>query len=128
MSKRPETLFLSDISDSIDAIQSFVKEVDFDQFRESRLIYSATIREFQIIGEAVGKLASSTKKSFPDIPWRDIKDFRNVLVHEYFGIDSKIIWDAIHLELPKLKLVITELLSQYYQSHIASTYLIHVKH
>ncbi len=63
---------------------------------------AAVIREFEIIGEAVGKLPDELKSRFPDIPWREIKDFRNLLIHEYFGVDLEIVWDAIRAELPPL--------------------------
>jgi uncharacterized protein with HEPN domain len=49
------------------------------------------------------------KDRFPDISWRIIKDFRNFIVHEYFGIDSSIVWDAVKLELPELKVRILQL-------------------
>jgi uncharacterized protein with HEPN domain len=64
--------------------------------------YSAVIREFEIIGEAVGKLGSELKQAYPDVPWQDFKDFRNLLVHEYFGVDLEIVWNTIHNDLPML--------------------------
>ncbi len=60
------------------------------------------IREFEIIGEAVGKLPERVKQQRPEVPWQDVKDFRNILVHEYFGIDLEIVWQVVNLELPVL--------------------------
>ena len=58
--------------------------------------------EFEIIGEAVGKLSEQLKGEYPEIPWQDIKDFRNLLAHEYFGVDLEIVWNTIHNDLPIL--------------------------
>ena len=56
--------------------------------------------EFEIIGEAVGKLSAELKQAYPDILWQDIKDFRNLLAHEYFGVDLEIVWNTIRSDLP----------------------------
>lgn len=87
--------------------------MELEQFIDDRKTYSATIREFQIIGEAIRNLNESTLKKYPDIEWRDIMDFRNVLVHEYFGIDFEIIWNVIIDDLPLLKKVVLENLSNH---------------
>ena len=102
MSERKPHLFLQDILDSGDSIRSYVQGITFDQFERERMRYSAVIREFEIIGEAVGKLPGQMKDRFPDIAWQDIKDFRNLLTHEYFGVDLQIVWNTIQSDLPQL--------------------------
>jgi len=82
MPERRHQLYLTDILDSGRAIQSYVQDIAFEQFIAERMRYAAVIREFEIIGEAVGKLPESIKADFPEVPWRDIKDFRNLLAHE----------------------------------------------
>jgi uncharacterized protein with HEPN domain len=67
------------------------------------MIYSATIRELEIIGEATGKISQETKEKYPNIDYRTIKDFRNVLAHEYFGIDMQIVWGIVTQKLSYLK-------------------------
>ncbi len=67
------------------------------------MIYSATIRELEIIGEATSKLSQTTKEKYPDIDYRTIKDFRNVLAHEYFGVDMEIVWEISNKKLANLK-------------------------
>lgn len=69
------------------AIQSYVKGLTREAFVQDRMRYSAVIREFEIIGEAVGKLSAALKDEYPGVPWQDIKDFRNLLAQEYFGVD-----------------------------------------
>jgi len=60
------------------------------------------IREFEIIGEAVGKLPDDLKAQAPAVAWQDLKDFRNLLVHEYFGVDMAIVWEVVQSDLPVL--------------------------
>lgn len=102
MSERSFELYLADILDSGEAILDYVAGVEFEGFATDRMRCAATIREFEIIGEAVGKLPESLKEAFPEVPWREIKDFRNLLVHEYFGVDQEIVWNTIKQELPGL--------------------------
>jgi uncharacterized protein with HEPN domain len=103
MSDRDIRLFVADIIESIDAIEEFIKDCNYEDFVSDRKTYSATLREFIVIGEAILNIPDEMKKNFPEIEWRLIKDFRNVIVHEYFGIDNGIVWDAVMLELPILK-------------------------
>jgi len=89
---RDDKLYIDDIIDSINAIETYLKTLNYDDFIENRMVYSATIRELEIIGEAAGKLSQSLKEDYPNIDYRTIKDFRNVLAHEYFGVDMEIVW------------------------------------
>lgn len=109
MSKRDIALYISDILESIGAIEDFIKGCDYECFIADRKTYSATLREFIVIGEAIANIPDELKNRFPSVDWRIIKDFRNFIVHEYFGIDSSIVWDAVRLELPELKARIHEL-------------------
>jgi uncharacterized protein with HEPN domain len=102
MSERPQLMYCQDILDSGAAILSYVDGVAYDAFVLDRMRYSAAIREFEIIGEAVGKLSEVSKGEYPSIPWQDVKDFRNLLAHEYFGVDLEIVWNTIRDDLPIL--------------------------
>ena len=66
--------------------------------------------EFIVIGEAIANIPDEIKKAVPTIEWRLIKDFRNFIVHEYFGVDARIVWDAVRQELPLLKIEVDRLL------------------
>ncbi len=102
MSERSYLLYLTDIIDAAEAIFAYTAEVDFTQFSNDRMRYSAVIREFEIIGEAVSKLSDEIKAAVPDVKWQDIKDFRNLLVHQYAGIDLEIVWNVVKEDLPHL--------------------------
>lgn len=110
MSERDFRLYCVDILDSGSAIFEFVKGLSFEQFCNDRKTHSAVIREFEIIGEAVGKLPEELKGRRPDLEWQDIKDFRNLLTHEYFGVDLEIVWKIIEDDLPVLMDAIREIL------------------
>ena len=102
MSERNARLYCDDILESGGAILEFVKGLSFEAFCDDRKTYSAVIREFEIIGEAVSKLPNSFRERRSDIEWQDIKDFRNLLSHEYFGVDLEIVWKVIEDDLPAL--------------------------
>ena len=102
MSERDPRLYCEDILESGNAILDFVEGLSFEDFCDDRKTYSAVIREFEIIGEAVGKLPELFRERRPDVEWQDIKDFRNLLSHEYFGVDLEIVWKIIEDDLPAL--------------------------
>jgi uncharacterized protein with HEPN domain len=103
MSDRETKLYLSDILEAIEAIEGYVADIDFEKFVSDRKTYAATIRELEIIGEASSQLPDDFKLSHLDIPWRVMKDFRNVLSHHYFGVNYEIVWDVVHQKLPTIK-------------------------
>lgn len=102
MSERSPSLYLEDLLEAGRAIQSYLGGLSFEQFAGDRMRQAAVIREFQIIGDAVGKLPESFRQTAPEVAWQDIKDFRNLLVHEYFGVDLAIVWQVVVNDLPPL--------------------------
>ena len=109
MSKRDTLLYITDILESIDAINSYLQNMDYETFFKDRKTYSATIREFIIIGEAIGKIIDILEQNYPSYDWRILKDFRNFIVHEYFGVNPQIVYDAATQESDELKNIITSL-------------------
>jgi len=101
--KRDDKLYIDDILDSIYAIEKYINNETYDSFIENRMLYSASIRELEIIGEATGKISDELKEKYQNIDYRTIKDFRNVLAHEYFGVDMEIVWSIVKHKLPNLK-------------------------
>jgi len=95
----------------------FVKDLSFEEFCNDRKTYSAVIREFEVIGEAVGKIPEELKQKHSDVEWQDIKEFRSLLIHEYFGIDLEIVWKIIQDDLPTLMEAIREILFESGDSH-----------
>lgn len=95
--------YIQDIIDAIDKAMKFIKGLSYDEFiQDDKTIY-ATTRALEIIGEAVKKIPSKIKKSYPEVPWRDMAGIRDRIIHGYFDMDLEIIWIAIKEELPFLK-------------------------
>jgi len=109
MSKRDNLLYINDILESIEAINSYLEDIDYEIFFQDRKTYSATIREFIIIGEAISKIITILEEKSPIYPWRILKDFRNFIVHEYFGVNPQIVYDAATLELKELQTIIEKI-------------------
>lgn len=102
---------LRDILEAIDNIEKYAsrgKEV----FEQDELIQVWIIHHLQIIGEASSSISSSFIVNHLEIPWRDMKDFRNILVHEYFRVDTNIVWNVVMRELPDLKHKIKQVLAK----------------
>jgi len=101
--KRTPQLYISDIRECIRRIEKYTKEISKRVFESDEKTVDAVIRNLQVIGEAVSQLPKDFKDKYEDIPWRKIKGMRNKVVHEYFGVDWDILWDAIHDDIPELK-------------------------
>jgi uncharacterized protein with HEPN domain len=102
MSERNTLLLLQDIQVSISRILEYTKGMSFDAYEADIKTKDAVERNFEIIGEAASRIPDDYKMSHPHIEWRIIKDFRNFIIHEYFGIDNQIVWDTILYRLPDL--------------------------
>jgi len=101
---------LQHIIDAILEIESYLIDIDFSNFMENSMMRFACIKQMEIIGEASNHVSEDTKKKFSNIEWSQIVGMRNVFVHEYFGVDSSLIWEIIKSDLPDLKIKITEVL------------------
>ncbi|MDP2924980.1 MAG: DUF86 domain-containing protein [Nanoarchaeota archaeon] len=101
--KRNINLFIQDILESIKDIESFSEGLTKEKFTSDKLKQNAIIRSLEIIGEAVKSIPDSFRRKYPDIPWRKIAGFRDILSHAYFGVSMDRVWNIIEKDLPKLK-------------------------
>lgn len=110
---REPLLFLEDILDAIQKIE-FHTNLGRDEFLNNETIQDATLYRMQTIGEAVNQLPEKIKTRYPEIPWRDIVDFRNLLAHRYWRIDLSTVWGILqpHGDLSALKIVIHKLIEE----------------
>jgi uncharacterized protein with HEPN domain len=110
MPRRDWELRIKDILDAVRAVQTYTEGMKYEAFVNDRKTVDAVIRNLIVIGEAATRLPDDFTRTHPDIPWRDMADMRNFVVHEYFGISHKIIWDTVQKDLPPLIPVLEELL------------------
>jgi uncharacterized protein with HEPN domain len=102
MKKEPE-IFIKHILESIEEIEKYTLKLSSADFLKSTIVQDASIRRLEIIGEAVKQIPAETRSSAKDIPWKQIAGLRNVLIHEYFGVDLRLVWKVIKNDLPDLK-------------------------
>jgi uncharacterized protein with HEPN domain len=91
------------IMDAIIEIENYTLNVDKETFVKNSMMFNATLRQLEIIGEASNRLSEDFIFDNPEIPWVRIIGLRNLLIHEYFGIDDITIWNVITINLPFLK-------------------------
>ncbi len=102
-------LYLGHILDSCRNIIEFTKDIDFKTFKNKRLIQSAVIRELEIIGEATKNLSDDIRKQSKDIPWTKLAGMRDKLIHGYFTVDLKEVWNTVRKDVSILKSGIEEI-------------------
>lgn len=103
MNEKEDLAFIQHILESIKAIEDFSKGISKEELISNRLKQSATIREIEIIGEAVKNISENLKKKHREIEWGDIAGTRDKMIHHYFGVDLNIVWDIIKRDIPRLK-------------------------
>jgi len=102
---------LESILEAISKIQDYTSRINNpDNLYNDVKTFDATIMNFIVIGEMVSKISGKFKSENLEIEWNKIKDFRNMLAHNYFGIDAEEVWQIIQNDLPILKAQITELI------------------
>jgi uncharacterized protein with HEPN domain len=97
--------------DSIQQIEEYVVNADYDTFVTNSMMRFACIKQLEIIGEASNHISEEIKLKFTTVQWNQIRGMRNVFVHEYFGIDSALVWDILKNELPDLKIKVNSILA-----------------
>lgn len=104
------TLFLRDIQTCCQKIIRYTSGLTKDLFLKNEVVYDATLRNIEIIGEAVKQLPQTVRDQYPEIEWRKIARMRDLVIHHYFGIDNAIVWDVIRHKVPELLPVVTKML------------------
>jgi len=103
MSKtRRDKHYLADITEAIGRIISYTKDLTYEEFVNRTMVQDAVLRNLQVIGEATKKVSPSLCNANSDIPWREMAGTRDKIVHEYFGINYRIVWEVAHWDLPQI--------------------------
>jgi len=111
--RRDYGLFIDDILEAIRKIEQYTEGDTFEGFSHNEMAVDAVIRNFEIIGEAARNISEEIKGKYPFVEWKEMIGFRNVLVHDYFGIDVESVWDTVQNNVPILKKHVLEMKSNY---------------
>lgn len=106
---RDYKVYFQDILAAINNIEKYTKNVSFSKFNNSSLIVDAVVRNLEIIGEAAKSVPAEARLKHKDVEWKKIAGLRDVLIHEYFGVDLVVLWDIIQNKLPSLKQAISNI-------------------
>ena len=104
---------LEHILDSIQEIKNYTRSSSFKEFELDSMMKFACIKQIEIIGEAANHLSETTQTKYNSIDWRAIVALRNILIHEYFGVDDRIVWNIIQSDLPNFEKQIREMLDSF---------------
>lgn len=99
------------IRDEIRFLLEESRDIDEDRFSRDPVLHRAFSRSLEIIGEAAKKVSAEDKNRFPEVPWKSMAQMRDKLIHDYFGIDLQIVWDVVANEIPRLEVVINDVIA-----------------
>ncbi|UCH82108.1 MAG: DUF86 domain-containing protein [Nitrospiraceae bacterium] len=112
MPERDWTLFLKDILAHSKKIRAYTVDLSMQEFFKDDKTYDAVMRNIQIIGEAIKHLPADVRKKYKNVDWKKAAGLRDIVVHEYFGINKDIIWDVITNKIPKLEAEVKKILKE----------------
>src|SRR3989338_7188524 len=101
--EKDDQIWIDHIREAITIVENHLGGMSYEEFKSDITAQDAVVRRIEIIGEAANNISSKFQGEHPSVEWRKIIGMRNVLAHEYFGVDLKIVWNTIKLKLPELK-------------------------
>jgi len=109
---RNESLYLGDIQESCEKILRFTKGMTYKEFIHDDLHFDAVLRNLEVIGEAVKNISEETRITYPNVKWRKIAGFRDIVAHEYFGVNEETVWDIVRNQIPDLLEIVKMMLKE----------------
>ncbi|MBU2601747.1 MAG: DUF86 domain-containing protein [Actinobacteria bacterium] len=104
--------YLADMKQAASDAREFVHSLEFDEFLLDRRTQLAVVKCLEILGEAAKKIPVDMRSRYPDFPWGEAAGMRDKLVHEYFGVDLRVVWRTVHEDLPPLESQVDAILRQ----------------
>jgi len=109
MSRRREIEdYLNDIREAIAEVGEFTFGMDYESFAADKKTVNAVIRSLEVLGEATKHIPASFRRKYPDIPWTKMAGMRDVLIHDYMGVDLRTVWNVVRERLPELMAMFEE--------------------
>ena len=103
-------VYLNHILTCIHFIEKYTNNKSYKDLVENSMMQDALVRQIEVIGEATVRIEKSFKDRYNKIPWIDMKGMRNKLIHDYFGINIKHVWNVVKQDIPNLKIEVTKIL------------------
>jgi len=103
--------YLADMLEAVDRVCDYTTGMKFARFSENEMAIDAVLRNLEILGEAARHVPQGTKEKHPGIPWKNLVGLRNIVAHQYHGVDLDNIWKIIRDDLPPLRRLISEALA-----------------
>lgn len=107
--QRELRIYIEDIITAINKIEKYCNGITKADLMRNDLIEDAVVRNLEVIGEAVKKIPEEVRNRYMDIPWKKIAGLRDILIHEYFGVNINIVWDVIENKLQTLKTAVLDI-------------------
>ena len=92
----------ADILEAVRRIQAYTADLSLETFAGNQLVVDAVIRNLTVIGEAARSVPADVEAQHPELPWLEMRGMRNLVVHEYFGVDAAVVWHTVRDDLPGL--------------------------
>ena len=99
---RDEVVFLEDIVHACTQIQEYVSGMTLESFRADKKTFDAVVRNLEIIGEGAKRISEPLRQRMGNVEWKRIAGLRDILIHNYFGVDADIIWEIVTAKVPLL--------------------------
>jgi len=110
LKKREYRDYLHDILDAVNDVESFVEGMSFEQFEKDRKTLNAVVRSIEIIGEAAKNIPVDMREKYGKLPWKKMIGMRDKVIHGYFGVEIKTVWNTVKNDLPPLKQLVQKML------------------
>ena len=101
--------YLMDLIEAIDKMEQFTKDLTYEDFKKDEKTIFAVIRALEVMGEAAKKIPAGVRNKYKHIPWKQIAGMRDKLIHEYFGVNTQVIWKTVKEDIPLVKPIIKQM-------------------
>ena len=117
---RREELYLADIVDACRDVARFTDGLSLDDWIADDIVHFAVLQRLTVVGEAARRVDPAVRDRYPQVPWRQMGDFRNLAVHDYFAVEWPLVWAIACYDVPRLLSQVTEILGRDYPAVLAA--------